>query len=101
MRAAKFLVRVRSWTRPTRVYDRGGWRDTVRWSKWATVESFATYAEAAAFRDDDRFKKGLQRAAVWYKGKPYREQRNAQGELLGILTGDDALLGRVRNRLGF
>lgn len=81
-------------TRPTRVFDRGGWRESVGWTPWSKVGEFETYKEAAAEANDSKYLTGLRQVAVFFRGKPYRESRNHLGDLLQILHGSDAVKGR-------
>ena len=97
MRTPKYLVRTRSWSQPTRVFNRGGWRTTNKWTPWRTISKHDTYLEAAAEANHDRHLKGLTRAAVFYRGKPYRECRNYLGEVVYVKVGDDALLNARGN----
>lgn len=94
---SKFQVRVRSMTRPTRVFDRSGWRDSVGWTKWSKVAEFETYKEAAAEANDEKYRAGLRQVAVFFRGKPHRESRNHLGDLLRVLEGADALRGSGGN----
>lgn len=89
--AAKYLVRVRSFTQPTRVFDRGGWRNSVRWTPWKTVGRFDTYDEAAYEAGSVRYRTGLQRAVVFYRGKAYWRFVASDGTLVRKFFGSDAL----------
>lgn len=88
--SAKYILKVRSMTRPTLIKDWGGWRRSTAWTKWATIAKFATYTEAlGALQSSPTV--GLRQYAVFYNGKPYKESRNSRGDLLETLTGADAL----------
>jgi len=90
---ARFLVRERTWGRPTRVYNRAGWQQGVAWWPWQTVARFDTYAAArAAVEARERAcEPGATQVAVFYGGKPYRLRVNAQGEILQVDHGAAAL----------
>jgi hypothetical protein len=94
---AKFQVRYRSMTRPTRIFDRGGWRNTVRWTPWTKSSEHDTYAEAAEEANLAKWRTGLRQVAVFHRGRPYRESRNHVGDLLKIKLGSDALHGSGSN----
>lgn len=73
-----YIVKRRSFTRPTRVFNRGGWRDVVAWTKWKTVSRHDTY-EAAAEARDALDGVALSMAAVFYEGKPYHRAHTPGG----------------------
>lgn len=90
----KFLVRERTWGRPTRVYNRAGGRQGVAWWPWQTVARFDTYAAARA--DAEARERACEpgvpaQVAVFCGGKPYRLWVNAQGEILQVDHGAAAL----------
>lgn len=87
---AKFQVRVRSMTRATRVFNRGGWRDATRWSAWRKVGDYDTYEEAAAEANSARYNVGLQQVGVFFRGSGYRKLYNSNGDLIGVITGAEA-----------
>jgi hypothetical protein len=78
-------------TRATKVYDRGGWRNAVRWTKWSKVGEFDTYRDAAIEANDGKYKTGLRQVAIFFHGKPYRQLRNSSGDLIGFAEGRDAI----------
>jgi len=63
-RTMKYVVRVRSFARQTKTYC---------WTPWETVGRFDTYeaAAAAAEAGQCKYHADLQRAVVFYRGKPY------------------------------
>lgn len=97
----KFLVRERTWGRPTRVYNRAGWRQGAAWWPWQTVARFDTYVAALAdveARERAREPGVPTQAAVFYRGKPYRLWVNAQGEILQVDHGAAALRRIFKSR---
>ena len=87
---AKYIVKSRSWTVPTRIFDRGGWRDTFRYTPRKTLETFHSYTDAEKFRDAIP-RVGFVSVTIFFRGKPYRKERNYLGEVIGEVFGDKAV----------
>lgn len=67
METARYIVRCRSFTEPARVFDRGGWHRSVKWTRWRTVARLHTLPEAEAAVLAGNV--GLTRCAVFLRGK--------------------------------